>query len=246
VEMESPALQVFEYDCPVAVIGDIHGCADLLEELLTKLGPDVPILVVGDLVDRGPDSKRVLDLLVKRKAKGVRGNHEEWFRQWVRGEGFDTFALNPIVGGIATLQSYGIETKSPGEIEQCVYLVPKAHRDLVNRLAVVGDLRVQGETYWMVHAGVSEKVPQEWRTAPALAESLAKFHVQDCLWGTHPPRKAPVLDRPVLMGHLPQKHGPLDLGHVVALDVGAGYPDGYGLAAILLPSREFVVVRSRK
>ena len=244
--MSAPRLQVFEYDCPVAVIGDIHGCAALLEELLTKLGPDIPVLVLGDLVDRGPESKRVLDLLVKRKVKGVRGNHEEWFIQWVNGEGFDNFALHAMVGGIATLQSYGIETNSPGEIEQCTYLVPKSHRDLVNSLAVVGDLRVCGQRYWMVHAGVSEKVPVEWRDSPLLAESLAEFHVQDCLWGSHPPRRAPVLDRPVLMGHRPQKSGPLDLGHVIALDVGAGYPDGYGLTAMVLPSREFVSVRSRK
>lgn len=182
-------IQSFVYDRPVAVIGDIHGCADLLEQLLSQLGPDMPILVMGDLIDRGPDSKRVLDLLISRGAKGVQGNHEEWMKSWVNRVGFDRFALNPVMGGAATLQSYGIQSYGTSEIEASVWRVPQSHVDFVNSLATIGDLQVMGKKYWMIHAGVSPNIPKEWRKAEMLIPSLDQYHKQDCLWGGHYPHK---------------------------------------------------------
>ncbi len=100
-------------DIPVAVIGDIHGRADLLENLLNKLStvaPGVQLVFVGDFVDRGPASKDVLDL-VQNPTLGaicISGNHEVMLRE---------FLQDPIAnggrwlrnGGFATLQSYGVE-----------------------------------------------------------------------------------------------------------------------------------------
>lgn len=59
-------------------IGDVHGCADELEELLATLSvtQDDRIVFVGDLVARGPDSRRVLRLARELDALSVRGNHE--------------------------------------------------------------------------------------------------------------------------------------------------------------------------
>lgn len=62
------------------IIGDIHGCWEELQALLDKAGPGKGdlILTVGDMVDRGPDSPRVLDFFLNRKnAASLRGNHEE-------------------------------------------------------------------------------------------------------------------------------------------------------------------------
>src|SRR5689334_19785695 len=50
---------------PVAVVGDIHGESDLLRRLLDELG-DMPVISVGDVVDRGPDSKGAIDLVLER------------------------------------------------------------------------------------------------------------------------------------------------------------------------------------
>jgi hypothetical protein len=60
------------------IIGDVHGCADELEELLAAvgLGSEDRLVTVGDLVARGPDSRRVLRLVRDLDATGVRGNHE--------------------------------------------------------------------------------------------------------------------------------------------------------------------------
>ena len=228
-------IQRFEYDCPVAVIGDIHGCAGLLESLLAALGPDIPILVMGDLVDRGPDSKKVLDLLIARGAKGVQGNHEEWFKMWVNRVGFDRFALAPVMGGAATLASYGVRSTSTSDIESAAWRVPHTHVDFVNSLALIGDLKVMGKEYWMIHAGVSDKIPKEWRKAEMLIPSLAQYHRQDCLWGGHYPYKCPSISRPVIMGHMALKDGPLNLKRVIAIDTGAGFDDAFGLTAVVLP-----------
>ena len=91
---------------PVAVVGDIHGRLDLLDRLLVALGTR-RVFVIGDVVDRGPDSRGVIDRLIQRETVGVRGNHEEWLLAWLRGEGLDDWAIRPKMGGLATLRSYG-------------------------------------------------------------------------------------------------------------------------------------------
>ena len=60
------------------VIGDVHGCADEFEELLQalELKSDDRILQVGDLINRGPDSSRVLELARDYRIEAILGNHE--------------------------------------------------------------------------------------------------------------------------------------------------------------------------
>lgn len=59
-------------------IGDIHGCADEFEELLDKLDlrDDDRVVLLGDLINRGPDSARVIQLARKRVTVSLLGNHE--------------------------------------------------------------------------------------------------------------------------------------------------------------------------
>ncbi|MDQ2645633.1 MAG: metallophosphoesterase, partial [Myxococcota bacterium] len=61
------------------LIGDVHGCAAELSELLERLGPRQgdQVVFVGDLVARGPDSPGVLRLIRELGGRAVRGNHEE-------------------------------------------------------------------------------------------------------------------------------------------------------------------------
>ncbi|MEE9387851.1 MAG: metallophosphoesterase [Paracoccaceae bacterium] len=98
-------------ETPVAVIGDIHGRADLLNALLAVLAKQAPghhMIFVGDYVDRGPDSAAVIEKLrTIRNATCLCGNHEMMMLE---------FLDDPIAkggrwlrnGGIATLNSYGI------------------------------------------------------------------------------------------------------------------------------------------
>lgn len=74
---------------PFDIIGDIHGCCDELEDLISLLGSDRKKVFVGDLVDRGP---RVLDsvglvreLMAQGRAFCVQGNHDDKFARWLAG-----------------------------------------------------------------------------------------------------------------------------------------------------------------
>jgi len=96
-------------------IGDIHGEREMLEELLASLplAEEDSLVFMGDYVDRGPDSKGVVDTLLQvqkeRRCVFLLGNHESMFLSflgWKRKEDFggDAFLMN---GGDRTLASYG-------------------------------------------------------------------------------------------------------------------------------------------
>lgn len=162
----------------VYAVGDVHGRADLLERLLAEIDRDdssrtparTEIIFLGDLVDRGPDSKRVLDLVIDldrsgRTVRVLRGNHDDVFLRATKGDARATRHLHKM-GGRPTLLSYGI---SEEEYDQVGYaeltrhlheLVPPHHVALLEgmeNMAVVGD-------YVFVHAGVRPGVPLDEQT----------------------------------------------------------------------------------
>src|ERR1043165_4630837 len=70
------------------VIGDIHGCIDEFRKLLesVKLREDDRLILLGDLIDRGPDPARVVRLAHDLRAECAMGNHEEKALRWRRPE----------------------------------------------------------------------------------------------------------------------------------------------------------------
>lgn len=236
-----PALGHAVYDCPVAVIGDVHGNSVLLKQLLARLPADMPILFVGDLCDRGPDTRGVYELLIARKASGVRGNHDEWFDQWVSGGGFDGYALNSAMGGRATLQSYGVTGRYPGEIEAQRLLVPASHRLLVASLPIALDLVVMGQKYWLIHAGVGLSEPLGGLRPEEVVPHLARHSPDSLLWPHTRPGDVLPLDRPVIMGHICLR-APVDAGSAIGIDTGCSTVPAGKLSAVILPERRFVTV----
>ena len=79
----------------IIAIGDIHGCARTLDALLQTLAPksDETLLFVGDYIDRGPDSKGVIDRLIRLKKEHpcifLRGNHEDLLLRYLDHGEFD-------------------------------------------------------------------------------------------------------------------------------------------------------------
>ncbi len=220
------------------VLGDLHGDAESLARLLDRY-PDRDVISVGDLVDRGPDSFGVVQQLVDRGCTGVLGNHDLWFLEWARGHGFDPFALSEAMGGVTTLESYGVKGRTPARIAGQHGAVPQTHRDLLEGFGVVLDLCVHGETWWVVHAGVPEGMLKSWMVLEEALPFLAVTDPLPLLWTKTEPEDTAVLDRPQIMGHLPLPKAE-DHGHCVAIDTGCGR--GGFLTGLLLPEREFVAV----
>jgi serine/threonine protein phosphatase 1 len=156
----------------VYAVGDVHGRADLLLQLFSEIDADLradPVpraihVFLGDYIDRGPNSRQVLDLLVARRQSFetilLKGNHEVLLDEFLRMP--QSFATWRDVGGIDTLLSYGIRPPSnPDAAEQMMLakrfaeVLPPAHLQfLINlkRSFSCGD-------FFFVHAGVRPGVP---------------------------------------------------------------------------------------
>lgn len=153
------------------VIGDIHGRLDLYEALISAIESDdancAPadshVVLLGDLVDRGPDSAGVIDRTRRwQKEREVRvlvGNHEEMFLQAFKKPEILRHFLKH--GGRETLLSFGLSKKQYNElsIEEMHALlpdlVPQKVRDYV---ASFEEMIVAGD-YAFVHAGVDPTLP---------------------------------------------------------------------------------------
>ncbi len=109
---------------PVYVIGDVHGRDDLLEAMLVAIEADAAalpqIVFLGDIVDRGPDSRRAMELVLQTLDKWpdsrlILGNHEDYFLRFVsESETRDTTFQNWLYNGAAeTFRSYGIDPALP-------------------------------------------------------------------------------------------------------------------------------------
>jgi serine/threonine protein phosphatase 1 len=91
------------------VIGDVHGRLDKLTRLLAKLDPSEEVVFVGDLIDRGPQSREVVKFVREGKYRVVRGNHEQMMIDALSSVPLTMYDLQPWTrnGGGVTLASYG-------------------------------------------------------------------------------------------------------------------------------------------
>lgn len=152
----------------IYAIGDIHGRLDLFEQLLALIEEDdagrppraIQLVLLGDLIDRGPASAGVIEkaMALKRASPSVRiltGNHEEVFLRAVGGDVRATRLLVRI-GGRATLLSYGFTDSEYQALdyaaltEQLPDRIPAAHIAFMNGFEDVIEL---GD-YVFVHAGI--------------------------------------------------------------------------------------------
>ena len=155
-------------------LGDIHGRSDLLADLLTAIEADAAesglarrtLVFLGDYVDRGPDSRGVVEMLISSLPQGfdayfLKGNHEAMLFDFLR----DPSRLDPWLanGGDATLRSYGVDvdglhrqrTAAETWREAFAATLPFGHRRFLEDL----NLMVSFGDYLFVHAGVKPGVP---------------------------------------------------------------------------------------
>lgn len=197
----------------------------MLEEALSLVardgGDDAPIVFLGDYVDRGPDSRGVIELLMEGQAAGrnwtiLRGNHDQMFLDFLdtgtihndRFSNPDYTWLHERLGGVETLASYGVAaSETRPNHSGAIAAVPKAHRDWLSNLPY----HHQTSDLLFVHAGIIPDLP------------LAAQPTEDLIW-----IRGPFLDHPaphpwlVVHGHTALKH-PRHFGNRIDLDGGAGW-----------------------
>lgn len=157
----------------IYAVGDVHGCYEQLRELIDKiqrharLSPppsNTHIVLLGDLVDRGPDSARVVEFvyeLQQRDASTIvlQGNHEDMMRMVYEG---DARVMRPWQksGGAQTLESYGItpperDADPAATIEAMRAKIPALLMKWIERLP----LTARSGDYFFCHAGIRPGVP---------------------------------------------------------------------------------------
>jgi serine/threonine protein phosphatase 1 len=135
-------------------IGDIHGCLKTFIRLVEdgiRLTSDDILYPVGDFIDRGPDSKGVLDYVTKLMKKGfrikpVRGNHEEMLLESITDPGYiGSWIYN---GAEPTMRSFGLYPGMP-ITSDTVHQIPKKYIRQIEKLPYY----IKLDDYLIVHAG---------------------------------------------------------------------------------------------
>jgi serine/threonine protein phosphatase 1 len=236
----------------VYAIGDVHGRNDLLLDLLDRIEADVrtpgdspvadgfpPMLIfLGDYIDRGPDSRAVLDTVLKMKSRpdlevrALKGNHEHQMLLFL-----EDAAAGPAwgaYGGREALMSYGIRSPAPQAPSDdweatrlaLVEALPAEHLALLQSL----ELTVSCGDYLFVHAGVRPGVPIEESSDVDLMMIRDEFLSY---------RKR--LEKVVVHGHTPSAEPQFEV-HRIGIDTGA-YATGR-LTALRLQGEARAILQS--
>jgi uncharacterized protein YjbI with pentapeptide repeats len=223
------------------VVGDVHGHADKLRALLRQLQelarPGDALVFLGDYIDRGPDSRGVIDLALAQmdgcwegSVTALKGNHEDMLLYCLEtdpafaGRGWFQY------GGLETLDSYAGEDWP----EDWMDLLPPAH------VAFLRGLKRwhQDANGIYVHAGLRPGQAPEEAGDETLLWIREKFYGSDFHWEKvvvfgHTPHYEPLeedLERPIWR--------PMNRPEKIGIDTGAGF--GGPVTAVLLPERQFV------
>ena len=182
-------------------IGDIHGCSTALASILAaiKPRPDDTVVVLGDFVDNGIDTKGVTDRLIQLSSDcqlaTIRGNHEEMMLDAVEVQSQIDRWLR--WGGEATLMSYGQD--------ESLDLIPNEHVDFIRATRDYHET----DTHIFVHASFIPNLPLNEHPS-----SVLRWEPLDPTRLSHHYSR-----RKVIVGHTAQESGEiLDLGYLACID----------------------------
>lgn len=172
---ETPAARRGAGDARAYAVGDVHGRLDLLERLIETIAGDARgrppkktyIVFLGDLIDRGPESRGVIERLLSAPLVGMApvflmGNHEEVLLRILEGERGILWNWLKF-GGAECIESYGVDAAALSHMREDEALravrlaIPQEHRKF---LADCADTFSFGD-YLFVHAGIRPGVPLE-------------------------------------------------------------------------------------
>jgi serine/threonine protein phosphatase 1 len=220
----------------IICIGDVHGELHRLKNLFEKLSftKNDTIIFLGDYIDRGPDSKGVIDFVLSLKDKcnlvTLKGNHEmfaidafEFFEgKLSKGGMFNSWTMN---GGDACLRSYlrdGLYLDRPFEIVEEMFI---DHGDFFNNLK----LTYETENHIFVHGFLAHEQDvedqEEWQ----------------CVWGRFKDIYPHKSGKTVVCGHSVQRSGVTNDGFRICIDTGSFLLDGYITAMVIDGAKEYFV-----
>lgn len=232
----------------IYAIGDIHGhlgllraAHDLIAADMARHGPG-PVIHLGDLVDRGPDSRGVIEFLIQGLAQGqdwvvLKGNHDRMFARFLRdprepepGLRAELSWLHPRLGGADTLRSYGVANAGDRPIApvhaEARAAVPQHHRHFLDTLPTM----YRAGDCVFVHAGIRPGTPLQQQTET------------DLVWIREPFLSAIEGFGPLIV----HGHTALDqathYGNRLNLDSGAAY--GGPLSAVVIEGRDAALLTS--
>jgi serine/threonine protein phosphatase 1 len=196
----------------VIAIGDIHGCSDAMRAVIDDIRPtrDDTLVILGDCVDRGPDSRGVIEQLLELREHcrlvPILGNHEEMMLNYLDGRPQPDNWL--LCGGDTTLESY----KNANGNE-----VPASHVEFIRSWQDF----FETDNHFFVHGGYhpeQQLESQRWQ--------MWRWHsLREMVPGPH------VSGKIAIVGHTSLKDGEiLDLGHLVCVDTycyGGGWLTAY-------------------
>ncbi len=201
----------------IFAIGDVHGCLDKLVDLMDRLDYDASrdtLLFIGDYIDRGPDSRGVVQFILDLRESGtavvcLRGNHEQMFLDYYHGREDKSFFLSN--GGISTLRSYNVDDDLTGG------RIPESHLRFFTTLLPY----YETDGHIFVHAGLRPGIP------------LAQQDEDDLIWIRYEFISSSYdFGKTVVFGHTPMQK-PYFNKAKIGIDTGAVY--GGKLTCLELP-----------
>ncbi len=207
------------------VIGDVHGQRRAFEHLLAEVGYSEAegdrVLLVGDVIDRGPDSAGMLQWIKRREVTCIRGNHEQLMLDSLKGDkGVEQLWTESNGGEWATALSLD-------EREEWL--------DVLRTMPLALEVAAAKGTMVLVHAEIPATTP--WWALKAWLEEGDRDSGLLCLWS-----RSRLLDKPAgaegvpdvwrtFHGHTPLRH-PVMIANMRWIDLGAAYPNRYPGAAL--------------
>jgi serine/threonine protein phosphatase 1 len=206
------------------VVADVHGMQDKLLDLLERIPicvEDDTMVFLGDYVDRGPNSRGVLDTILGLMESGLRviclrGNHECMWEDYLKDREALLFLYN---GGVATLKSYHQYPAAGPEV-----VLPDRHRLFLAELQPYHEM----EEFILVHAGLRPGIPLQQQQPNDLYWIRNEFIFSDYDFG-----------KTVVFGHTPFSQ-PFMGRKRIGIDTGAVY--GNRLTCVRLPDIAFYSV----
>jgi serine/threonine protein phosphatase 1 len=230
------------------VISDIHGEIKLFERLLADVNYNSSqdqLILLGDYVDRGPNSRKVLEKVIELKSDGafvLKGNHEDMMiKALTTDEEYSWKNWINRNGGRKTLESYGLNESEFVVQDDEQFIKPMLHDETLDRhLNFIQKLDhfIELEEYIFVHAGVHPN------------QTIGETEQYTLMWIREEFHKAYAGEKTVIFGHTPTIH--LHNNHsvyfgennIIGIDGGAVF--GGQLNCLELPSKEVHYVKSPK